>query len=203
MINCNGFILKIIAKVKGMRIVNVVACLLLTFFLTGCASVPPLNFSVPNVGVSNQKIDAEMKSITVSLARPDEQKGDIQAGMEGVPPLWKSSLEESLNRMAIFKDNSENKVSLSVKVLALDIPSFGVTFTTKTIARYELINRADGSIIYTQDISSVGTVSPGYAFAGIVRARESINRAVQNNITQFLQALETVDMTKPMFPTKK
>lgn len=203
MISCNGFILKIIAKVKGMRIVNVVACLLLTFFLTGCASVPPLNFSVPNVGVSNQKIDAEMKSITVSLARPDEQKGDIQAGMEGVPPLWKSSLEESLNRMAIFKDNSENKVSLSVKVLALDIPSFGVTFTTKTIARYELINRADGSIIYTQDISSVGTVSPGYAFAGIVRARESINRAVQNNITQFLQALETVDMTKPMFPTKK
>ncbi|MBC3381800.1 UDP-N-acetylglucosamine acyltransferase [Serratia fonticola] len=105
--------------------------------------------------------------------------------------------------MAIFKDNSENKVSLSVKVLALDIPSFGVTFTTKTIARYELINRADGGIIYTQDISSVGTVSPGYAFAGIVRARESINRAVQNNITQFLQALETVDMTKPMFPTKK
>lgn len=186
-----------------MRIVNTVACLVLAFFLTGCASVPPLNFSVPNVGVSNKKIDAEMKSITVSLARPDEQKGDIQAGMEGVPPLWKSSLEESLNRMAIFKDNSENKVSLSVKVLALDIPSFGVTFTTKTIARYELINRADGSIIYTQDISSSGTVSPGYAFAGIVRARESINRAVQNNITQFLQALETVDMTKPMFPTKK
>lgn len=203
MISCNGFILNIKEKVKGMRIVNTVACLVLAFFLTGCASVPPLNFSVPNVGVSNKKIDAEMKSITVSLARPDEQKGDIQAGMEGVPPLWKSSLEESLNRMAIFKDNSENKVSLSVKVLALDIPSFGVTFTTKTIARYELINRADGSIIYTQDISSSGTVSPGYAFAGIVRARESINRAVQNNITQFLQALETVDMTKPMFPTKK
>jgi hypothetical protein len=202
-INCNCFILNIKGKVKGMKIVNMAACLILAFFLTGCASVPPLNFSVPNVGVSNKKIDAEMKSITVSLARPDEQKGDIQAGMEGVPPLWKSSLEESLNRMAIFKDNSENKVSLSVKVLALDIPSFGVTFTTKTIARYELINRADGSIIYTQDISSVGTVSPGYAFAGVVRARESINRAVQNNITQFLQALETVDMTKPMFPAKK
>ena len=32
--------------------------------------------------------------------------------------------------------------------------------------------------------------------------RESINRAVQNNITQFLQALETVDVQKPMFPVK-
>ena len=41
-----------------------------------------------------------------------------------------------------------------------------------------------------------------YAFSGIARQRESVNRAVQNNITQFLQSLETVDANKPMFPTK-
>ncbi|MGP2288468.1 hypothetical protein V5O65_22200 [Escherichia coli] len=56
--------------------------------LTGCASVPPLNFSTPNVGVSQKKIDAEIKSLTVSLARPDEQKGDITAGMEAITPIW-------------------------------------------------------------------------------------------------------------------
>ncbi|MEL5746883.1 UDP-N-acetylglucosamine acyltransferase [Escherichia coli] len=104
--------------------------------------------------------------------------------------------------MTIFRDSSPNTVSLNVKVLALDVPAFGVSMTTKAIARYEIINRANGDIIYTQDIESTGTVPAGYAFYGIVRARESVNRAVQNNITQFLQALESVDLSRPMFPVR-
>lgn len=184
-----------------MRKIIISFVVLSALLLTGCQSVPPMNFSVPNVGVSRNKIDAELKSITVSLARPDEQKGDIWSGMEALPGFWKSSLEEALNRMAIFRDESPTKLSLSVKVLALDIPSVGFSVTTKTVARYELIDRRTGSIIYTQDVSSSGIVPMGYAFYGIVRGRESINRSVQNNITQFLQALETVDIKKPMFPS--
>ncbi|HFE3278324.1 UDP-N-acetylglucosamine acyltransferase, partial [Escherichia coli] len=156
----------------------------------------------PNVGVSQKKIDAEIKSLTVSLARPDEQKGDITAGMEAITPIWRESLQEALDRMTIFRDSSPNTVSLNVKVLALDVPAFGVSMTTKAIARYEIINRANGDIIYTQDIESTGTVPASYAFYGIVRARESVNRAVQNNITQFLQALESVDLSRPMFPVR-
>lgn len=179
---------------------KIVGLIFAAALLSGCVAPPPLNFSVPNVGVAGKKIDAELKSITVTLARPDEQKGDIQIGMESVTPIWKSALEESLNRMAIFRDDSPQKVSLSVKVLAIDVPSFGASFTTKTIARYEIINRETGGIIYTQDISSSGTVPATYTFVGAVRARESINRAVQNNISQFLQALGTIDIEKPMFP---
>ncbi|EHT9904013.1 TPA: UDP-N-acetylglucosamine acyltransferase [Klebsiella oxytoca] len=104
--------------------------------------------------------------------------------------------------MAIFKDNSANTVSLNVKVLAIDVPSFGMAMTTKAVARYEVINRSNGDIIYTQDIESTGTVPASYAFVGVVRARESINRAVQNNITQFLQALESIELSRPMFPSK-
>ena len=33
-----------------------------------------------------------------------------------------------------------------------------------------------------------------------VRVKESVNRAVQNNIALFLQATETIDLAKPMFP---
>jgi len=173
------------------------------FALGGCATNPPMNFSVPSVGVSHAKLDAEMKSLTVSLARPDEKKGDMPAWAEAtVPGLWQSALLDALNHMTIFRDDASRKVNLSVKVLALDVPSMGASFTTKTVARYELIDRATGDIIYTQDIAASGVVPAGYAFAGVIRARESVNRAVQNNITQFLQALETVDVTRPMFPTK-
>lgn len=33
-----------------------------------------------------------------------------------------------------------------------------------------------------------------------MRAREAVNRSVQNNIILFLQQLETVDVDRPMFP---
>lgn len=179
------------------------ALLLLLLALGGCATNPPMNFSVPNVGVSQTKLDAEMKSLTVTLARPDEKKGDMPAWAEvEVPGLWRSALMDALNHMTIFRDDASRKVNLSVKVLAMDVPSFGASFTTKTVARYELIDRSNGDIIYTQDIDASGTVPGDYAFVGAIRARESVNRSVQNNIARFLQALETVDVTRPMFPTK-
>lgn len=178
----------------------IVACLVLVV-LAGCQTSPPLNFSVPNVGYTQKKIDAELKSMTVSIARADEKTGDLPAGMETIiPSLWQTSIQESLNKMAIFQDDSPRKVNLSVKILRLDIPKIGFGMTTQTAARYEIIDRKTGDIIYTQDISSTGEVPFNYAFDGIARVRESVNRAVQNNITQFLQAAETIDASRPMFP---
>lgn len=168
--------------------------------LTGCAAPPPLNFSVPDVGVSQSKIDAEVKTITVTLARPDEAKGSMPMGMEGITNFWKESLQEAIDRMAIFKDESKNKLSVQVKILAFETPGFGASMTSKSIARYELIERSTGSIVLTQDIAAEGIVPFDHAFLGVTRARESINRAAQNNIKLFLQALESVDISKPMFP---
>jgi len=186
-----------------MKYINAFVTLLFVVFLSGCGSIPPLNFSVPNVGVSQKKIDAEMKSMTVTIARPDEKTGDLPVGMEQmVPQIWQTSLTESLNKMAIFQDDSAKKVNVSVKILKLDVPGAGFSMTTSTAARYEIMDRKSGDLIFSQDIASSGTTPVDYAFMGVARARESINRAVQNNITQFLQALETVDVNKPMFPAK-
>lgn len=184
-----------------MKVQHLVVAAFAAVLLAGCGSVPPLNFSVPNVGVSQKKIDAEMKSMTVTIARPDEKTGQLPVGMEQmVPQLWQTALTEALNKMVIFQDDASKKVNISVKILKLNPPGAGASMTTETAARYEIIDRKTGDIIFTQDISSSGTTPFDYAFLGVARARESINRAVQNNITQFLQALETVDVQKPMFP---
>lgn len=183
---------------------NLIVLLSAIFVLSGCQSLPPLNFSVPNVGYSQKKVDAELKSMTVTIARADEKTGDLPAGMESmVPQLWQNSMQESINRMSVFTDDAPTKINIAVKILKLDVPGAGFSFETSTSARYEIINRKNGDIIFTQDISSAGTVPAGYAFVGMVRQRESINRAVQNNITQFLQVLETIDPDRPMFPTGK
>ena len=72
-----------------------------------------------------------------------------------------------------------------------ELPGAGASMTTETAARYEIIDRRNGDIIYTQDVASSGTTPFDHSLLGVARARESLNRAVQNNISQFLQNLET------------
>ena len=178
---------------------------LVLLFSFGCVSLPPVNFSAPNIGVSSTKLDAELKSLTVSVARPDEATGEIHPGIGVHTGLWKTALEEAFNRMAIFKDDSPRKVSLAVKIL-----KFHSVFPIHhTSARYEIIDRSDGSIIFTTDISTSGEgpfkIDPFCDFGCAMGSRvvDGLNRSVQKNIIQFLQVLETVDMDKPMFPSNK
>ena len=179
---------------------RIIALCVISLGLVGCQSLPPVNFAVPNVGYSEKKVDADLRAVSVSLAGPEEKTGDLPAGAEVAAPLWKAALEDAINRMALFKDDAEKRVNLSVKILAIDMPVFGASMTTTSAARYEIIDRENGDIIFTQDITTEGVVPFDYAFVGMVRARESLNRSVQNNIAEFLQALETIDVTKPMFP---
>ena len=166
--------------------------------------MPPANFSVPNVGISEHRLDAEVRSITVKYGRPDEQIGQIDFFVFGegsnVSIAWKTALEEALNRMLIFTDGGSKTVSISVKILKLYVPIFGISPTAKSVARYEIIDRTNGDVIFSQDVSSSGTTPLTYAWDQTVLVRESVNRAVQNNIALFLQAAETIDLAKPMFP---
>ena len=193
--------------------------LFLLLLSSACTKRLPVNFSAPNIGVSSTKLDAELKSLTVSIARPDEATGEIRPSPLVRPygefqpypislytGLWKTALEEAFNRMAIFKDDSPKKVSLAVKILKFDTPALGVGRTTHASARYEIIDRSSGSIIFTTDVSTSASAPPTpgvIQFAGVDGVHESINRSVQNNIIQFLQVLETVDMDKPMFSSNK
>ena len=190
--------------------------LFLLLLSSGCIRTKrlPVNFSAPNIGVSSTKLDAELKSLTISLARPDEAIGKIEVPLVwchgNFCPIslyvgvWKTALEEAFNRMAIFKDDSPKKVSLAVKILKFQVSEFPATHTS---ARYEIIDRSDGSIIFTTDISTSGegpfNLDPLAEDVLGSRAVDGINRSVQKNIIQFLQALETVDIDKPMFPSNK
>lgn len=187
-----------------MRQTHTFSLLVAFLFLAGCSTLPPLSFSVPNVGLATHKIDAEVKSITCTTARPDEATGEFAGGVgPGTCALWKTSLQEALDKMLIFKDDATKKLSISIKILKLEVPGAGFSFTTNTDAKYEISDRSNGDIIYSSIINSEGTTPVDYAYRGRERARESINRSVQNNILQFLQVLDTLDLSKPMFPAAK
>jgi len=181
--------------------------------LTGCQTLPPVDFGLGSVGVSQKKIDADLKTISVQVAPKNKQRGEVDVQMlesagtqassgQAIISAWQTSLQDALARMAVFNDNSTRKLSLSVAILKLDIPSMGINFETETIAKYELIDRSNGDIIYTSDVAAKGSVSGSEAFLGVIRARAAASNSVRENIKQFLRELETVDVSKPMFPAK-
>lgn len=175
-------------------------------FLLGCAPMPPLNFSVPNAAASPKKIDAELKSLTVTIAQANEKSGvldflsvNVRAGNPAlgevmVPQLWQTSLVEALNKMAIFQDDAIKKVSLSVKIVKFNTLSAGLSFITESSALYEIIDRKTGDIVFSQVISASGKSPEDAAFDGHIRRQESINQSVQKNLSQFLIILERVDI---------
>ena len=164
-----------------------IVCLL---SLTACNPPQPLNFSVQNVQASPGIVDADLKGVTVTPAAPNERTGDLPPAVAGVTTTWKTATEEALGRAAIFNDDSRRHVNLEVKVLKFSAPPIGVTFPTNTEARYTLIDRANGGVIFSQVIAARGTTPGDFAFVGAIRARESVNRAAQNNIAAFIDALE-------------
>ena len=170
--------------------------------LAGCASkpIPPLSYSVQGVGVTKSKKQAELKSLTVNVASASEMTGKVIPSIDRTPAMWKSALEEALNNMIIFQDDAAKKVNLTVKITEFDPPPGGVDMTTKVAARYEIIDRSNGDIIFSQLIATTGTVAFSENILGVARIIESTNIAVRENIKQFLQALEEVDTNKPMFP---
>ena len=169
------------------------AACLSALLLSACAQgIPPLNFSVPNITPSPVKVDAEVKSITVALARADEQETVFQPGQETLTPIWKNGLEEALDKAAVFRDDAARKVSINVKVLKVEVPPLGLSFTVTAAALYTVRDRASGTALFSERIETIGTTPTGFSFLGIARAREAVNRAVQANIARFIERVPSI-----------
>lgn len=160
------------------------------FSLGACESIPPLDFAVANVDVVDNRKDAELRSLTVGYATKENQLGKIQTN-HLIPPLWKESLTDALNRSLTFTDDSDLKVNLAVKIVEFDIPEAGVTMTSTAGATYEIFDRSTGKVIFKTTIQTDGVVPMDYAFLGIARAQESMNRAVRNNVMEFISVLDS------------
>jgi hypothetical protein len=169
-----------------------------TLFLGACTSVPPLDFTVQDVGRVADRKPAELESLTVGYAT-QKQSRKIESD-HGLPPLWKEALQDAINRSLIFTDDAPMRVNVSVRILEVNAPEAGVDMKTTVAALYEVVDRATGDIILSTEVRTDGVVPFGYALSGAVRARESVNRATRNNIAEFIELLEKTDFGKPSFP---
>jgi hypothetical protein len=142
-------------------------------------------------------VNLDLKSTVVTLASPSEKTGDMPYDASLAVPVWQSALEDATDRSAVFADPAPGSADLECKILKIDIPLVGLAMTTDIAARYEIINRSNGQVVFDQVIDTAGTVPMSYSLLGIIRARESINIAAQNNIEAFLSVVERSSLTIP------
>ena len=172
----------------------ILVCLVLS--LTACSEgVPPLDFTPSDVLPTGKKIQAGVKDVSISFAKPQERTGQIQVGFGGnqyessFKSTFEDSLQESLIKSAIFNDYARRKVLLVAKVLQLETPNMGLAFKTQMTVQYSLLDTSTGKLLFTRSISSVGNLEAGYAFMGATRYTESRNRAVRSSIETFISSL--------------
>jgi hypothetical protein len=170
----------------------------LTFLaLGGCQGEPPFNFAVQDVKASGVQVPEDLRSITVTLAHPYEKTGPLPPQSNIIVEPMKEALTDAIDHAAMFQDDARTHVNLAATVMKLDLPDMGFTMETEMDCRYVVIDRATGQTLFTSMIASKGDVPMGFAFLGTIRAKESVNRAVQNNIAALLVQLEASKLAMP------
>lgn len=177
---------------------KLITLILIPILVVSCTSVPPLDFIVADVGPIENRKDASLLSVTAGYA-PQSKQRKMECNNYDVPRIFKEGLQDAINRSLAFKDDAVKKVNLSVRILTCDMPAFGAAMTTKFAAIYEIVDRENGDLLFSETVSSEGVVPMDYAFVGLVRAQESVNRAARNNIADFINTLNDADISNPIF----
>ncbi|MCH9853221.1 MAG: hypothetical protein K0U45_06920 [Alphaproteobacteria bacterium] len=148
------------------------------------ASAQDLNFS-PVIKVSKSKINADLENIIISMDPKSTRLGNVYIEGQDFNNSFRTVLDESLIRSAIFNDASQYKIALFVQVRKLEY------YQSESVISYELIDKRTGKNFYLQyfvvDKNELGKA----------KRNEAIFRSVENNIRKFLDSLDDVNIDWP------
>lgn len=167
---------------------------LFTLMLAGCSPPAPFDFSINNVPVSVVKFPYRLNSVTVNVDTNENENvsayGTRPVGLEKFVQPLKNSIQDAVNKSAIFDYNSKRFCTIDVKILGISYSLLGITFPTKLYASYSIINLQTGKPIFIKVIEGYGSTPMGYSFLGAVRDRNSIILSGQSNVRNFIDEFE-------------
>jgi hypothetical protein len=109
----------------------------------------------------------------------------------------KAAIETSIKETRLFKEvvqGKDGQYELTVSVIQLSKPSFGLTFTVELEAGWTLVRASDKQVVYRKALKSTGTASVSDAFVGVVRLRLAVENAAKANIAQGLAAIGELNL---------
>lgn len=109
----------------------------------------------------------------------------------------KAAIEESITQTKLFKSVLQGKdadYDLTVSIVRLEKPVFGLTFTVDMEATWVLIRQSDKSIALKKSIQSTSTAGFSDAAVAVTRLRLAVEGAAKRNIEQGLRAIAELSL---------
>jgi hypothetical protein len=173
-----------------MRLAASLVCVT-AFLLGGCVGSPPT--FTPTVPEARARLAGTIGTVSASVDPTANGAGDVRMifGSDGIPGQWRSALASALDQSRIF-DKSPHVFDVTVTIYRMKPPDTGSTIDTPAAARYQIIDAKSRGVVFETVVENIGHVGPSENFLGVVRIRDSIDRAVQGNIKIFIERLVIV-----------
>lgn len=169
-----------------MKKVIVILCLCL-----GACATPkfePINLIPENIPQAKQPIDAELKTTKVMLAPNSEQTGEVKVQPDFLN-LWKESLQTSIDKAGIFKDDANRKMNVEAYVKKFDFNPVGLSNEVTIEVVYKVIDRSTKTTVFEHNTMTSSKMDSGEVWIAVERLKRIWNRATQESIHQFVSAL--------------
>lgn len=184
---CLGIFLPIF---DGMTMLRMLCVSLFAVLLTGCAS----SAKVENMMINDQQAHAQQYDAGL---RNNLRVSEVEGG-EKTNPLWTSeidgadfrtALEKSLGNAGLLSQGDKAAYSLRAKLVSIEQPVFGFSFTVTSTVEYSLVENAGGRVVWQEAVKEPFTAGVGDAFYGVTRLRLANEGSARANINTLLQRL--------------
>lgn len=170
---------------------NVLALAILLLLFSGCSMKNDFNVNLPP-DYTSQQFDYQLYNINVKAANDSQRTGPLE--LPFLPDSFLTSFQASLGTLidnsGIFSNTSSNDIDIKVTILKNDIPFIGLDMSVETEIEYKIVDK-NQEVLYRKVIASKGLATVGEKFVGVDRLMLANDRSVQNNMTLFLNDVQT------------
>ena len=175
-----------------MKIIKIALLLTAVIYITGCAS---------GAKMENMAYKGEQKVYAQDLRQSVGLSG--VSGGKRTNPAWTSEISDeafsgavksSLEAQGLLSD--EGVYKLSVQLIKVEQPLFGLDLEVKTHVQYTLTNSTDSSIVFHETIVAPHTATFDDAFAAVKRLRLANEGSGMKNIEKFLEKLSELKISE-------
>lgn len=180
-------------KIKTCFVTNLmIAIFSLSLVSCSTTATPSVDAMIPDV-LPLKMINADIEHISFSISSELKDRWWYplkKLEITSYSSQWERALIDTIKNSNRFNRDSKIKLHLSVTVLNMTpIVSFMST-RYKVNARYQITEMKTGSVIYSNDIETVGTIPP-IQNIGVTDSTPSAEIAVNENIKKFMDSIDS------------
>lgn len=169
---------------------SVLGATLVVALLAGCATPADRAAMTPTLSLA-----AKQHPYSVSVATSGGAATDAMGSSNVSDADLKAALESAITSSKAFREivqGRSGQYELVVRMISLNKPVFGLTFTVDMETGWTLTKLGDQQPVMQRVIRSSHTATTSDAFAGVTRLRLAVEGAVRANIQQGLTAVSAL-----------